>query len=64
MLFVYFWIFGSAENEINRDIVEVRKAYKGLGGDITLPGFVMAVGSLAAEYVFSYLPLCKQFAFP
>lgn len=62
MLFVHFGIVSSAENEVHRHIVEVRKADKGLGGDIALSGFIMAVRSLAAKDTFSNLCLCEKLA--
>lgn len=63
-LLVHFGIVCSAENEVHRNIVEVRKADKGLGGDIALAGFVMAVRPLTAIDIFSNLCLCEKLAVP
>ena len=59
MLFVHFGIVSPAENEVHRRIVEVRKADKGLGGDIALAGFVIRICALSAVDFIRYLFLSQ-----
>ena len=61
---VHFWIVGAAQEVIYGNLVEVRDADEGSGGNIDIAALVIAVDPLAAREDQPHLGLGKVLIFP